>query len=63
MYSIGAGSREFWMHLWRIFSKRNSREGVADEPKEELIWDRRGAKRRHGTRSTARLLIFPYTTD
>ena len=26
MYSIGTGSREFWMHLWRIFSKRNSRE-------------------------------------
>ena len=50
------------MHLWRMFSKRNPKEkgGVADEPKEELIWDRRGTKRRHGTRSTARLLIFPF---
>ena len=28
--------------------------------KEELIWDRRGAEREHGTRSTARLLIFPF---
>ena len=28
--------------------------------KEELIWDRRGAVREHGTRSTARLLIFPF---
>ena len=43
------------------FRKRNPKEkGVADEPKEELIWDRRGTKRRHGTRSTARLLIFPF---
>ena len=33
---------------------------MADEPKEELIWDRRGTKRKHGTRSTARLLIFPF---
>ena len=22
MYSIGTGSREFWMHLWRMFSKK-----------------------------------------
>ena len=36
------------------------KRGVADEPKEELIWDRRGTKRKHGTRSTARLLIFPF---
>ena len=36
------------------------RKGVADEPKEELIWGRRGAKRKHGTRSTARLLIVPF---
>ena len=28
--------------------------------KEELIWDRRGAEREHGARSTARLLIFPF---
>ena len=32
---------------------------MADETKEELIWDRRGAERGRGTRSTARLLIFP----
>ena len=60
MYSTGTGSREFWMHLWRMFSKRNSRERrVANETKEELIWDRRGAERVHGARSTVRLLTFP----
>ena len=26
MYSIGTGNREFWMHLWRMFSKRNPKE-------------------------------------
>ena len=25
-YSIGTGKREFWMHLWRMFSKRNPKE-------------------------------------
>ena len=44
------------------FRKRNSREkgGWLMRQKEELIWDRRGAERKHGTRSTARLLIFPF---
>ena len=43
------------------FRKRNSRErGWLMRQKEELIWDRRGAERAHGTRSTARLLIFPF---
>jgi hypothetical protein len=22
VYSIGTGNREFWMHLWRMFSKK-----------------------------------------
>ena len=36
LYTIGTGNREFWMHLWRMFSKRNPKEkgGVADEPKD-----------------------------
>ena len=47
--------------MGHVFEKRKDKEkGVADEPKEELIWDRRGTKRKHGTRSTARLLIFPF---
>ena len=61
MYSIGTGSREFWMHLWRMFSKKEFEgKGWLMRQKEELIWDRRGAEREHGTRSTARLLIFPF---
>ena len=61
MYSIGTGNREFWMHLWRMFSKKEFEgKGWLMRQKEELIWDRRGAKREHGTRSTARLLIFPF---
>ena len=49
------------MHLWRMFSKKGKEKerGVADETQEELIWDRRGAERGRGARSTARLLIFP----
>ena len=42
-----------------VFEKGKKRKWVADETKEELIWDRRGAERGRGTRSTARLLIFP----
>ena len=61
MYSIGTGNREFWMHLWRMFSKKEFEgKGWLMRQKEELIWDRRGAEREHGTRSTARLLIFPF---
>jgi len=62
MYSIGTGNREFWMHLWRMLSKKEfeGKGGWLMRQKEELIWDRRGAERKHGTRSTARLLIFPF---
>ena len=42
-----------------VFEKEFKGKGVANETKEELIWDRRGEERVHGTRSTARLLIFP----
>ena len=61
MYSIGTGNREFWMHLRHMFSKKEFEgKGWLMRQKEELIWGRRGAEREHGTRSTARLLIFPF---
>ena len=42
------------MHLGRMFSKKERKgKGWLMRQKEELIWDRRGAERRHGTRSTA----------
>ena len=41
-----------------VFENGKKRKGVADETKEERIWDRRGAKRERGTRSTARSLKF-----
>ena len=61
MYSIGTGNREFWMHLWRMFSKKEFEgKGWLMRQKEELIWGRRGAEREHGTRSTVCLLISPF---
>ena len=47
MYSIGTGNREFWMHLWRMFSKKEFEgKGWLMRQKEELIWDR--GPRRNG---------------
>ena len=41
MYSIGTGNREFWMHLWRMFSKKEFEgKGWLMRQKEELIWAR-----------------------
>ena len=43
-----------------VLEKEFEGKGWLMRQKEELIWDRRGAEREHGTRSTARLLIFPF---
>ena len=52
------------MHLGRMFSKKGKEKErgwlrALMRRKEELIWDQRGAESGRGTRSTARLLIFP----
>jgi hypothetical protein len=41
-----------------VSKKESKGKGWLMRQKEEHIWDRRGAEREHGTRSTARLLIF-----
>ena len=43
-----------------IFEKEFKGKGVANETKGRTYLGGRGAVREHGTRSTARLLIFPF---